>query len=153
MKKLITEEDIATLVSVTDPQYAPDGRRAAYVRTTVNHKRDSYSSAIMVYDTESGISNPWTFGDNRNTSPRWSPDGQRLAFVSDRENGVPQLYIIDAAGGEAKQAADIPWGVSDPIWAPDGRSVLVSVRLTSAERADEKEKRSMTSMSRLIFSH
>ncbi|WP_346987957.1 S9 family peptidase [Bacillus velezensis] len=141
MKKLITEEDIATLVSVTDPQYAPDGRRAAYVRTTVNHKRDSYSSAIMVYDTESGISNPWTFGDNRNTSPRWSPDGQRLAFVSDRENGVPQLYIIDAAGGEAKQAADIPWGVSDPIWAPDGRSVLVSVSLTSAERADEKEKK------------
>lgn len=97
MKKLITEEDIATLVSVTDPQYAPDGRRAAYVRTTVNHKRDAYSSAIMVYDTESGISNPWTFGDNRNTSPRWSPDGRRLAFVSDRENGIPQLYIIDAA--------------------------------------------------------
>ena len=89
---------------MTDPQYAPDGRRAAYVRTTVNHKRDSYSSAIMVYDTESGISNPWTFGDNRNTSPRWSPDGRRLAFVSDRENGVPQLYIIDAAGGEAEQA-------------------------------------------------
>ncbi|MEK4313025.1 S9 family peptidase [Bacillus sp. FSL P4-0334] len=141
MKKLITEEDIATLVSVTDPQYAPDGRRAAYVRTTVNHKRDSYSSAIMVYDTESGISNPWTFGDNRNTSPRWSPDGRRLAFVSDRENGVPQLYIINAAGGEAEQAADIPWGVSDPIWAPDGRSVLVSVSLTSAERADEKEKK------------
>ncbi|MEC1394013.1 S9 family peptidase [Bacillus velezensis] len=141
MKKLITEEDIASLVSVTDPQYAPDGRRAAYVRTTVNHKRDSYSSAIMVYDTESGISNPWTFGDNRNTSPRWSPDGRRLAFVSDRENGIPQLYIIDAAGGEAEQAADIPWGVSDPIWAPDGRSVLVSVSLTSAERADEKEKK------------
>lgn len=141
MKKLITEEDIASLVSVTDPQYAPDGRRAAYVRTTVNHKRDSYSSAIMVYDTESGISNPWTFGDNRNTSPRWSSDGRRLAFVSDRENGIPQLYIIDAAGGEAEQAADIPWGVSDPIWAPDGRSVLVSVSLTSAERADEKEKK------------
>ncbi|MBZ5517173.1 alpha/beta hydrolase family protein [Bacillus sp. KS1] len=141
MKKLITEEDIATLVSVTDPQYAPDGRRAAYVRTTVNHKRDAYSSAIMVYDTESGISNPWTFGDNRNTSPRWSPDGRRLAFVSDRGNGIPQLYIIDAAGGEAEQAADIPWGVSDPIWAPDGRSVLVSVSLTSAERADEKEKK------------
>ena len=98
MKKLITEEDIASLVSVTDPQYAPDGRRAAYVRTTVNHKRDSYSSAIMVYDTESGISNPWTFGDDKNTSPRWSPDGRRLAFVSDRENGVPQLYICTAEG-------------------------------------------------------
>ncbi len=95
MKKLITEEDIASLVSVTDPRYAPDGRRAAYVRTTVN--QDSYSSAIMVYDTESGISNPWTFGDDKNTSPRWSPDGRRLAFVSDREDGIPQLYIIDAA--------------------------------------------------------
>lgn len=34
MKKLITAEDITAIVSVTDPQYAPDGTRAAYVKIT-----------------------------------------------------------------------------------------------------------------------
>ncbi|KXZ24156.1 peptidase [Bacillus nakamurai] len=141
MKKLITEEDIAALVSVTDPQYAPDGKRAAYVQTKVNQEQDSYSSAIMMYDADTGTSSRWTYGEKKNTSPRWSPDGRRLAFVSDRDGGVPQLFIMNAGGGEAEKAADIPWGVSDPIWSPDGKSVLLSVSLTSSERADDQEKK------------
>ncbi|MBT2574840.1 S9 family peptidase [Bacillus sp. ISL-51] len=141
MKKLMTEEDIAALVSVTDPQYAPDGKRAAYVQTKVNQEQDSYSSAIMMYDLETGTSSRWTYGDKKNTSPRWSPDGSRLAFVSDRDGGVPQLFIMNAGGGEAEKVTDIPWGVSDPIWSPDGKSVLLSVSLTSSERADDQEKR------------
>ncbi|MBY8911259.1 S9 family peptidase [Bacillus sp. YC2] len=141
MKKLMTEEDIAALVSVTDPQYAPDGKRAAYVQTKVNQEQDSYSSAIMMYDAETGTSSRWTYGDKKNTSPRWSPDGSRLAFVSDRDGGVPQLFIMNAGGGEGEKVTDIPWGVSDPIWSPDGKSVLLSVSLTSSERADDQEKK------------
>lgn len=141
MKKLITEEDISALVSVTDPRYAPDGKRAAYVQTKVNQEQDSYSSAIMVYDAETGTSSRWTYGDKKNTSPRWSPDGRRLAFVSDRDGGIPQLFIMNAGGGEAVKVTDIPWGVSDPIWSPDGKAVLVSVSLTSSERANDQEKK------------
>lgn len=34
MKKLITAEDITAIVSVTDPQYAPDGSRAGICPVT-----------------------------------------------------------------------------------------------------------------------
>ncbi|QIW81255.1 S9 family peptidase [Bacillus tequilensis] len=141
MKKLMTAEDITAIVSVTDPQYAPDGSRAAYVQSQVNREQDSYTSNIWVYETKSGDSVPWTHGEKQSTDPRWSPDGRTLAFISDREGDAAQLYIMGAEGGEARKLTDIPYGVSKPIWSPDGESVLVTVSLGEGERIDDREKK------------
>ncbi|WP_114151280.1 prolyl oligopeptidase family serine peptidase [Bacillus spizizenii] len=140
MKKLITAEDITAIVSVTDPQYAPDGSRAAYVQSQVNQETDSYTSNIWIYETKTGRSVPWTHGEKRCTDPRWSPDGRTLAFISDREGDAAQLYIISAEGGEARKLTDIPYGVSKPIWSPDGESVLVTVSLGEGESINDREK-------------
>ncbi|KJJ40176.1 hypothetical protein UM89_21585, partial [Bacillus subtilis] len=112
MKKLMAAEDITAIVSVTDPQYAPDGSRAAYVQSQVNREQDSYTSNIWIYETKSGDSVPWTHGEKRSTDPRWSPDGRTLAFISDREGDAAQLYIMSTEGGEARKLTDIPYGVS-----------------------------------------
>ncbi|NTU27168.1 S9 family peptidase [Bacillus tequilensis] len=141
MKKLMTAEDITAIVSVTDPQYAPDGSRAAYVQSQVNREQDSYTSNIWVYEMKSGDSVPWTHGEKQSTDPRWSPDGRTLAFISDREGDAAQLYIMGAEGGEARKLTDIPYGVSKPIWSPDGESVLVTVSLGEGERIDDREKK------------
>ncbi|MGZ9792006.1 S9 family peptidase [Bacillus atrophaeus] len=140
MKKLVLAEDITALVSVTDPHYSPDGKRAAFVQTQVNKEKDSYTSHIMVYDTESGHSVPWTYGEKKNSEPRWSPDGRQLAFISDREGDAPQLYILSTDGGEARKLTDIPYGVSQPVWSPDGCSLLLSVNLAASEHVNDKEK-------------
>ncbi|MEC1646947.1 S9 family peptidase [Bacillus halotolerans] len=140
MKKLMTAEDMTAIVSVTDPQYAPDGKRAAYVKSQANKGKESYTSNIWVYDAESGASIPWTHGEKRNTDPRWSPDGRQIAFVSDRDGEVSQLYIMSAEGGEAKKLTDIPYGVSQPVWSPDGESVLVTVSLGDEESVYDQEK-------------
>ncbi len=140
MKKLITAEDITVIVSVTDPQYAPDGSRAAYVKSQVNQEKDSYTSNIWIYETKTGRSVPWTHGKKRSTDPRWSPDGRTLAFISDREGDAAQLYIMSAEGGEARKLTDIPYGVSKPIWSPDGESVLVTVSLGEGESIDDQKK-------------
>lgn len=140
MKKLITADDITAIVSVTDPQYAPDGSRASYVKSQVNQEQDSYTSNIWVYETESGCSVPWTHGEKRSTDPRWSPDGHTLAFISDREGDAAQLYIMSTEGGEAKKLTDILYGVSKPIWSPDGESMLVTVSLGEGESIHDREK-------------
>ncbi|WP_276730985.1 S9 family peptidase [Bacillus sp. (in: firmicutes)] len=140
MKKLMAAEDITAIVSVTDPQYAPDGSRAAYVQSQVNREQDSYTSNIWIYETKSGNSVPWTHGEKRSTDPRWSPDGRTLAFTSDREGDAAQLYIMSTEGGEARKLTDIPYGVSKPIWSPDGESVLVMVSLEEGESIHDREK-------------
>ncbi|MEC1662852.1 S9 family peptidase [Bacillus halotolerans] len=140
MKKLMTAEDMTAIVSVTDPQYAPDGKRAAYVKSQANKEKESYTSNIWVYDAGSGASIPWTYGEKRSTDPRWSPDGRQIAFVSDRDGEVSQLYIMSAEGGEAKKLTNIPYGVSQPVWSPHGESVLVTVSLGDEESVYDQEK-------------
>ncbi|MCY8016891.1 S9 family peptidase [Bacillus haynesii] len=139
MKQLITEKDLIKLVSITDPQHSPDGAKIAYVQTKVNEKQDSYDSHIMIYDRKKQASVQWTFEKGRNQHPRWSPDGKYLAFTSNREE-TTQIYVISAAGGEARKVTDIPYDVSQPEWSPDGKSLLCSVRLTKEESIDDEKK-------------
>lgn len=53
---------------------------------------------------------------------RWSPDGTQLAFTSNR-SGQHALYVVDAAGGEARLlVSDIAlWG--NFVWSPDGQYI------------------------------
>jgi len=52
-----------------------------------------------------------------------SPDGRWLAFDSDR-SGNAELYVMPAAGGEARQITTDPAGDYSPDWSPDGRRIL-----------------------------
>jgi len=59
-------------------------------------------------------------------SPAWSPDGTAIAWLSDA-TGEYQLMIGDQTGTPAPRAIALPSTAffSDPIWSPDGRSLLL----------------------------
>ncbi len=49
-----------------------------------------------------------------------------IAFVSER-SGLPQIWIMDTAGENARQVTDLPDGACQPGWSPDGtRLVFIS---------------------------
>ena len=52
-----------------------------------------------------------------------SPDGRWLVFDSDR-GGNADLYVIPAAGGDARQITTDPAGDFSAAWSPDGRRIL-----------------------------
>src|ERR1700758_163305 len=45
-KRSITEKDIFQFNWIGDPQISPDGSRVAFVKVTVNDKKDGYDTAI-----------------------------------------------------------------------------------------------------------
>jgi dipeptidyl aminopeptidase/acylaminoacyl peptidase len=51
------------------------------------------------------------------TSPSFSPDGKRIAFISNA-SGIPQVWVMPASGGEAKQLTNLQDPVQSVSWSP-----------------------------------
>lgn len=131
-KRGITAEDLYELKSVSDPKLSPDGKEAVYVVTEMDKEKNDYISNLYFLDIETGKSQPWTFGKNRNTAPRWSPDGKNIVFVSNRSD-KNQLYLLSRDGGEAKQLTSCRNGATQPVWSPCGKKVAFTTLLKEGE--------------------
>ncbi|MGI9069319.1 MAG: prolyl oligopeptidase family serine peptidase [Pyrinomonadaceae bacterium] len=125
-KRNITEKDLFNFVWVGDPQIAPDGSRVAFVRVTVNEKKEGYDTSIWTVATANGETHQLTTG-TRDSSPRWSPDGRYLVFVrvteKDGRPDVPQLFMLAMAGGDSWQFTNVARGAGQPQWSPDGKTI------------------------------
>src|SRR3954462_10332383 len=76
----ITEKDLWDFVWIGDVQVSPDGSRVAFVRVTVNEKKEGYNTSIWSVPTNGDEApHQLTKGDH-DSSPRWSPDGKYLVF-------------------------------------------------------------------------
>ncbi len=157
-RRSITERDLLSFTWVADPQLAPDGSRVAFVRVTVDQKKDAYDTAIWIVRADGSEPPRAVTTGNRDSSPRWSADGRRLAFVrSIEKDGRPQpgqIYVLTLPAGEPARLTDIPRGASDPAWAPDGRTIAfastarpdeaVPPEVESADRPRESDVRVIT---------
>jgi dipeptidyl aminopeptidase/acylaminoacyl peptidase len=137
-KRNITEKDLFNFVWIGDPQVSPDGARVAFVRVSVNDKKDGYNTAIWTVATATGETRPLTNGP-RDTTPRWSPDGRCLLFVrapeKDGRTEPPQLFMLAMAGGEPFQFTTLPRGAGGPQWSPDGKYIAFYNSATAEELA------------------
>ncbi len=125
-KRNITEKDLFSFVWIGDPQISPDGSRVAFVRVTVNEKKDGYNTSIWTVSPATGETRQLTNG-TRDSTPRWSPDGQYLVFVriteKDGKPDLPQLFLLATSGGESFQFTSLPRGAGQPQWSPDGKTI------------------------------
>src|SRR5437764_7831938 len=143
-KRNITEKDLWDLVWVGDPQVSPDGSRVAFVRVTVNEKKEGYNTSIWSVPISGGEEpHQLTKGDHDST-PRWSPDGKYLVFLrtSDKDGKPepPQLSILPMAGGDSFAFTDLPKGAGNPVWSPDGKTIAFTSE-TNAEDSAKQEKK------------
>ena len=145
-KRAITEKDLWDFVWIGDPQISPEGSRVAFVRVTVNEKKEGYNTSIWSVPV-AGDESPHqlTKGDHDST-PRWSPDGKFLLFLRATEKeGKPepaQLAILPTGGGDSFVFTDLPKGAGNPVWAPDGKTIAFTSETNTEDIARQEKKKS-----------
>src|SRR5213595_322016 len=113
-KRNITEKDLFNFIWIGDTQVSPDGTRVAFVRVTVNEKKEGYSTSIWAVATSGSEASHRLTSGERDSSPRWSPDGKYLVFTrvteKDGKPEAPQLFMLSMAGGDAFGITNLPKG-------------------------------------------
>ena len=144
-KRNITEKDLWEFVWIGDPQVSPDGSRVAFVRVTVNEKKEGYNTSIWSVPAAGGEEpHQLTKGDHDST-PRWSPDGKYLLFLrateKDGKPELPQLSMLPMAGGDSFSFTDLPKGAGSPVWSPDGKSIAFTSDTNADDLAKQEKKK------------
>lgn len=142
-RRKITAEDLYRFQLVTDVRLAPHGEEVVYALHRVDAKTEEKYANLWMVNTRTAKSRPFTQGDQKDLAPRWSPDGTQIAFLSNRGNKekAPQLYLIPAQGGEARQLCDIPGEIGEFAWSPNGKQLVCQVRKYDEEQiAREKDE-------------
>lgn len=144
-KRSITEKDLFNFVWIGDTQASPDGARVAFVRVTVNEKKEGYNTSIWAVATAGNEGPHRLTSGERDSSPRWSPDGRFLVFTrvteKDGKPDSPQLFMLSMAGGDAFPFTTLPKGAGDPRWSPDGRTIAFTSTTNSEDLVKQEKKR------------
>lgn len=117
-KRAFSIEDLYRVKNVADLTTTDDGSRIAFTVTTRDLPRAKSSKKIWIANADGSDMHAVTNGEG-DGSPAFSHDGKSLAFVRDNN-----IYILSLSGGEARKLTDFSTGASDPLWAPNGKSIV-----------------------------
>jgi TolB protein len=104
--------------TTTSPAISPTGQIA------FSSSKDGDSMELYVANADGTGARRLTRTRNAvNISPRWNPKtGREIAFISDR-GGLPQIYVMDASGGNERPLLNLGGHMDSPAWSPDGRFI------------------------------
>ncbi len=155
-KVLFNAETLMSLRRISDMQLSPDGKWVLYTLKVPNLKGNNSSSDLFAVRVDSSIFQRVTSHGKTDYNGRWSPDSKQIAFISTRSL-TPQIFIKDFPSGDAKQITDIPGGVSNMAWSPDGKyfSFTAEVKLdkTLGDKYPKHPKANMRIYDKLPVRH
>ena len=123
------------------PKISPDDHLIVYEINKPNWQEDAFETQLWLASTSKAFP-PFALTNSKknSSSAQWSRDSRWIAFTSDRD-GKRQLYVISAAGGEARQISKVETAVSAFQWSSDGQSLAyVAAEADSKTLKDRKDK-------------
>jgi dipeptidyl aminopeptidase/acylaminoacyl peptidase len=132
--------DIETLVALGRPAISPDGAFVVFATSRPDLAADRAVGQVWRVDLPDGSPRRITRGV-ADRSPALSPDGETVAFLRADAKSRVQLFVVAADGGEPVQVTDLPGGVTDLAWSPDGVRLAFTARVPEPGRYGTVEGR------------
>jgi dipeptidyl aminopeptidase/acylaminoacyl peptidase len=121
--------DLPLLSTVSRPTVHPNGGRAVVSVTRPDFAADAYVGQLWSVPLTGHAAPRRMTRGFRDSAPQFSPDGRLLAFLRSGPRGAPQLFVVDASGGEPVQASDLMLGVTTFVWSPEGQTIAAVSRV------------------------
>lgn len=106
------------------PSWSPDSRQILYIDNP-----DSQNGGLWVMD-EDGTNQKLRMrakGGYAIAEPKWSPRGDKIVFTLFAPGALPDICVVNVAGGEPLNLTNSPKGwEGSPSWSPDGRRIIFS---------------------------
>ena len=129
--------DLLQIKTSGKPSFSPDGKQALFTMMEIMADSDkkgefNYITHLYLSDLDSKTYRPLTSGKYSISSPSWSPDGKSILFSRDLGN-KSQAYILNLAGGEPVAVTSFVNGISNPIWAKNGKYIYVQTSISARD--------------------
>jgi dipeptidyl aminopeptidase/acylaminoacyl peptidase len=120
-------DQLPLLTTLSAPAVHPDGGWCAVATSRPDFDADDYVGQLFRVPLDGSPARRLTRG-HADAHPRFSPDGSVLGFLRAGANDRPQVHLIAAEGGEPLCVTNMPLGVSDFAFSPDGRLLAFVAR-------------------------
>jgi dipeptidyl aminopeptidase/acylaminoacyl peptidase len=120
-----TVDDMLRLEDLSDPVFAPDGERVAYVVNSPGDGDTTQSDIWVAHYDGSGAQPLFPTIDRDEASPRWSADGRVFTFIRSGAEGAAAQLWASTNGEPARQVSNLAGGAGDYSLSPDGSFAIV----------------------------
>ncbi len=130
---------LAEVPRLLEPQLSPNGRSVAYMLGTADWTAGRLVYHLWRKDIDTGAAPVALTSGGAGDIPgstRWSPDGSSILF-----NRGGQLWLVPAAGGDAKAVTRHATGVAAPTWSPDGSTIYFTAADSATPDDRERDRR------------
>jgi TolB protein len=118
-------------VQSTSPDVSPDGGSVVFSRSLRGNIELFRCRIFNCQPTLQRLTDSGAI----DTNPSWSADGRQIAFTSSR-SGSPQIYVMNADGGNVRRLTLEGRYNEGADWSPDGRRIVFAHRTANGARFD-----------------
>ncbi|MGH7764023.1 MAG: S9 family peptidase [Candidatus Dormibacteraceae bacterium] len=160
---LLSLANFNTIPRVTGLVLSPDGRRLVLSVQTLNADSTRFVTSLWEVPTDGAApARRLTFSDKGEANPAFLPDGS-LLFTSGRtdptvkeDESESRLWLLPAAGGEARALLSVPGGIRSMAAAHDADTVVIRVQMFPGSAAipadaEKGKKRKDSGVSAILY--